>query len=189
MLHDGIPQNSVPSLSFTSRHLPSGALPRAMPGGHPACALPSVHSRNTSPKFQESLLSGSPVVFWSCRLLSPQDWPRAYASSDTPPLRRIELPNASLLQPERSRRVCSSSCALLRHSLGYTHFFRLFFFFFKDFSHVSGGRSPLTLLEHYAAWPEGLSRACASTPKAENPFSCGELGMSAAFFCLTAPLL
>lgn len=173
---------------------------------NPACCstftnLKSVHSRNTGPTFQESLLSGSPVVFWSYRLLSPQDWLEANLELTLLiPHRCAELNcltlKASLLQPERSRRVCSSSCTLLRHTLAYIHLLRLFFISFTDFSHASkclqgkypALRSPPTLLGHRVAWPEGLRRACASTPKAENHFSCGELGMRVAFCCLTALL-
>lgn len=143
------------------------------------------HSRNTGPTFQESLLSGSPVIFWSYRLLSPQDWLGANLELTLLliPHRCAELNcltlQASLLQPERSRRVCSSSCTLLRHSLAYIHLLRLFFISFTDFSDASKClqgtyptlRSPPTLLGHCAAWPEGLRRACASTPKAENHFS------------------
>lgn len=68
----------------------------------------------------------------------------------------------------------------------------LFEAIFHLFSRLQGKyptlRSPTTLLALYTAWPEGLGRAHASTPKAENGFSCGELGMRVAFCCLAALL-
>lgn len=161
------------------------------------------HSRNTGPTFQESLLSGSPVIFWSYRLLSPQDWLGANLELTLLliPHRCAELNcltlKASLLQPERSRRVCSSSCTLLRHSLAYIHLLRLFFISFTDFSDASkclqgtypALRSPPTLLGHCAAWPEGLRRACVPQHQRLRIISlCGELGMRVAFCCLTALL-
>lgn len=117
----------------------------------------------------------------------------ADTSSDTPPLCWTKRPNTQSQCPP-AWETKKSLQLILRHSLGDIHFLRLFFF--KDFSRVStclqgeypALKSPPTLLGHHAAWPEGLRRACASTPNAENHLSCGELGMRVAFCCLTALL-